>query len=339
MKRRALGRQGLEVSALGLGTMGMSGVAGMPLMYGVPDEAEGIATIHRALDLGIDFFDTAEVYGPYANERLLGRALRGRRREQVVIATKFGFAFTPEGKIGGVDGRPQNVRRALDGCLERLGVEYIDLWYQHRRDRNVPIEETVGAMAEQVRAGKVRYLGLSEMGADTLRRAHAVHPISALQSEWSLWERNLEQPGADGSPSLVASCRELGIGLVPYSPLGRGFLGGALPDPSTLPESDYRRHDPRFQGEHYAHNLRLLEAVRKVAARHAAEPAQVALAWLLARGNDVVPIPGTKRRRYLEINAAAASLQLGAEDLSELEGLGTASGPRYTERMMSMIER
>jgi aryl-alcohol dehydrogenase-like predicted oxidoreductase len=248
MQKRALGTQGLSVSALGLGTMGMSGVAGMPLMYGAPDEAEGIATIHRALELGIDFFDTAEVYGPYVNEELLARAL-GTRRHEVVIATKFGFALTADGKMAGVDGSPANVRRALEGCLQRLGTDHIDLWYQHRRDRSVPIEETVGVMAEQVKAGKVRYLGLSEMSAETIRRAHAVHPISAVQSEWSLWERNLEEPGADGSASIVATCRELGIGLVPYSPLGRGFLGGTLPDPATLPDSDYRKHDPRLQGD------------------------------------------------------------------------------------------
>lgn len=318
--------------------MGMSGVAGMPLMYGAHDDTEGIATIHRALDLGIDFFDTAEVYGPYTNEALLGRALAGRR-EQAIIATKFGFAITPEQRIGGVDGRPENVRRALDGCLRRLGVDHIDLWYQHRRDRSVPIEETVGVMAEQVRAGKVRFLGLSEMSGATLRKAHAVHPISVLQSEWSLWERNLERRGEDGSPSVLETCRELGIGIVPYSPLGRGFLGGAVPDPATLPESDYRKHDPRFQGEHYRHNLRILDTVRRIATAHSAEPAQVALAWLLARGPDVVPIPGTKRRRYLEINAGAIDLRLAPDDLAALEIGDEVRGPRYTERALAMIER
>jgi aryl-alcohol dehydrogenase-like predicted oxidoreductase len=338
MQKRALGTQGLSVSALGLGTMGMSGVAGMPLMYGAPDEAEGIATIHRALELGIDFFDTAEVYGPYVNEELLARAL-GTRRHEVVIATKFGFALTADGKMAGVDGSPANVRRALEGCLQRLGTDHIDLWYQHRRDRSVPIEETVGVMAEQVKAGKVRYLGLSEMSAETIRRAHAVHPISAVQSEWSLWERNLEEPGADGSASIVATCRELGIGLVPYSPLGRGFLGGTLPDPATLPDSDYRKHDPRLQGDNYQRNLRLLTAVNRMAAVREATPAQVALAWLLAKGNDVVPIPGTKRRRYLEENIGAITLTLSAAELAELDALGTAAGPRYTERALSMIER
>ena len=338
MQKRALGTQGLSVSALGLGTMGMSGVAGMPLMYGAPDEAEGIATIHHALDLGIDFFDTAEVYGPYVNEELLARAL-GKRRHDVVIATKFGFSITPDGKMAGVDGSPANVRRALEGCLQRLGTDHIDLWYQHRRDRSVPIEETVGVMAEQVKAGKVRYLGLSEMSADTIRRAHAVHPISAIQSEWSLWERNLEETGADGSASIVATCRELGIGLVPYSPLGRGFLGGTLPDPQQLPQSDYRRHDPRLQGENYARNLALLAAVQKIAAAHDAKPAQIALAWLLQRGLDIVPIPGTKRRSYLDINAQAAALTLTASEIAEIDAIGGAAGPRYTPKAMEWIDR
>ena len=339
MEHRNLGSQGLRVSALGLGTMGMTGVAGMPDMYGVPDEAEGIATIQRALDLGIDFFDTAEVYGPWTNEALLARALAGRRG-QVIIATKFGFALSADGRMTGIDGRPQNVRRALDGCLQRLGTDYIDLWYQHRLDRSVPIEETVGAMAEQVRAGKVRFLGLSEMGAATIRRAHAVHPISAVQSEYSLWERNIEEPAPDGSPGVLDTCRELGIGTVPYSPLGRGFLTGALPAPDELPESDYRRrHDPRFAAGHYQRNLARLEAVRRVAARHGATGAQVALAWLLHRGPDVVPIPGTKRVSYLEDNAGAAGLQLTAPDLAELDALGKADGPRYTERAMAAIDR
>jgi aryl-alcohol dehydrogenase-like predicted oxidoreductase len=338
MKRRALGSQGLEVSSIGLGTMGMTGVAGMPELYGATDEAESISTIRRALDIGIDFFDTAEVYGPGANELLLAKALEGRR-DRAVIATKFGFKFSLEGKIAGVDGRPENVRRALDGCLQRLGTDHIDLWYQHRRDREVPIEDTVGAMAEQVKAGKVRFLGLSEMSAETIRRAHAVHPISAVQSEYSVWERNLEHRSMAGGPGVIETCRELGIGIVPYSPLGRGFLGGQLPDPATLPDNDYRRHDPRFQGENYEHNRRLLEAVNAVAARHEAKPAQVALAWLLARGPDIVPIPGTKRRSYLEVNAEAVHLTLTPADLAELDALGPASGERYTERGMATIER
>jgi aryl-alcohol dehydrogenase-like predicted oxidoreductase len=339
MQRRRLGTQGLEVSTIGLGTMGMTGIAGMPDVYGATDEAEGIATIRRALDLGIDFFDTAEVYGPGANEVLLAKALEGRR-ERAIIATKFGFRISMDGKITGVDGSPANVRRALDGCLQRLGTDHIDLWYQHRRDRAVPIEETVGVMAEQVKAGKVRYLGLSEMSAETIRRAHAVHPISAVQSEYSVWERNLEDRGLDGGPSVLETCRDLGIGLVPYSPLGRGFFGGSLPeDPSTLPESDYRRNDPRFQGENYARNRTLLAAIEAIASRHEAKPAQVALAWLIARGPDIVPIPGTKRRSYLEVNAEAVHLTLTPAELTEIDAIGHASGPRYTERAMAMIER
>jgi aryl-alcohol dehydrogenase-like predicted oxidoreductase len=338
MHRRRLGGEGLEVSALGLGTMGMTGVAGMPLMYGPPDEDEGIATIERALELGIDFFDTAEVYGPFTNEELLAKAL-GARRTDVVIATKFGFAIDEAGKMVGVDGRPENVRRALDGCLQRLGTDYLDLWYQHRRDRSVPIEDTVGAMAEQVKAGKVRYLGLSEMSAATIRRAHAVHPISALQSEYSLWERNIERRGDDGSPSILETCRELNIGIVPYSPLGRGFLSGKLPEPDTLSDTDYRRLDPRFSREHYAQNLARLQTVKDIATTLGVEPAQVALAWLLARGSDVVPIPGTKRRSFLEVNAGAAELELTTQDLARLDQLEDASGPRYTPRAMEMIER
>jgi len=331
MRLRKLGTQGLEVSAIGLGAMGMSGVAGMANMYGAVDEAEAIATLHRAIDLGVTFIDTAEVYGPYANESLVGRALAGRR-ERAVIATKFGFRLE-DGKRLGVDGSPANVRRAIDGSLERLGVDHIDLWYQHRRDREVPIEDTVGAMAEQVRAGKVRYLGLSEVGVETLRRAHAVHPISALQSEYSVWERNLE----DG---VLEACRALGIGIVPYSPLGRGFLGGKLPDPATLPPEDYRRKfDPRFQPDNYARNLATLREVERIAAGHGASAAQVALAWLLHQGDDIVPIPGTKRRKYLEENAAAAELALTAQDLAALKALQPAAGPRYTETAMASIER
>ncbi|MCU0759624.1 MAG: aldo/keto reductase [Steroidobacteraceae bacterium] len=337
MKQRALGRQGLVVPAIGLGTMGMTGVAGMPEMYGAADEAEGIATIHRALELGVNFFDTAEVYGPYSNEELLGRALAGRRHE-AIIATKFGFRIV-EGRIAGQDSRPENVRAALEGCLRRLGTDHVDLWYQHRLDRSVPIEETVGVMAEQVKAGKVRYLGLSEVGVDTIRRAHAVHPISALQSEYSLWERNLEAPSPGGQPAVLQVCRELGIGIVPYSPLGRGFLTGTVARAEQLPERDYRRHDPRYVGDNYDRNQRLLEAVRSVAARRGAEPAQVALAWLLQRGEDVVPIPGTKRRRYLEVNAAAAELALEPADLATIDAAGPVSGARYTERSLATIDR
>jgi aryl-alcohol dehydrogenase-like predicted oxidoreductase len=331
MPRRRLGRQGLEVSALGLGIMGISGVAGMPDMYGKPDVDEGIATIQRALDLGIDFIDTAEVYGPFSNEEVLGRALRGRR-EQAIIATKFGFRLTPEGRVQGVNSHPDHVRKVIDESLARLGTDYIDLWYQHRLDRDVPIEETVGAMAEQVRAGKVRYLGLSEVGAATLRRAHAVHPISALQSEYSIWERNIEG-------EVMDTCRELGIGIVPYSPLGRGFLTGAVATPDALEPQDYRRNDPRWQGDNFARNQRIVAAVRAVAERHGATPAQIALAWLLAQGDDVVPIPGTKRRRWLEDNAGAARITLTAADLGELDAVGQTSGARYVERAMAMIDR
>jgi aryl-alcohol dehydrogenase-like predicted oxidoreductase len=331
MPRRRLGRQGLETSALGLGIMGISGVAGMPDMYGKPDVEEGIATIQRALDLGIDFIDTAEVYGPWSNEEVLGRALRGRRA-QAIIATKFGFRLTPEGKVQGVNSHPDHVRKVIDESLARLGTDYIDLWYQHRLDRDVPIEETVGAMAEQVRAGKVRYLGLSEVGAATLRRAHAVHPISALQSEYSIWERNIEG-------EVMDTCRELGIGIVPYSPLGRGFLTGAVATPDALEPQDYRRNDPRWQGDNFARNQRIVEAVRAVAAQHSATAAQVALAWLLAQGDDIVPIPGTKRRRWLEDNAGAAQVRLSAADLAALDAPGQTAGARYVERAMAMIDR
>lgn len=337
MHLRKLGTQGLEVSAIGLGTMGMAGVAGMGDMYGPTDDAESIATIHRALDLGVNFFDTAEIYGPYANEQLLGRGLAGHR-DRAIVATKFGFRIE-DGRMAGVDGRPENVRRAIDGSLERLGVGHIDLWYQHRRDRDVPIEETVGAMAEQVRAGKVRFLGLSEVGAATLARAHAEHPITALQSEYSLWERNLEQPSPGGRPSVVEVCRELGIGIVPYSPLGRGFLTGTVGRAEELPERDYRRHDPRYGGENYDRNQRLLAATQAVAARHQATAAQVALAWLLHRGEDIVPIPGTKRRKWLEANAAAVDLVLDASDLATIDAAGPVSGARYGEKSLATIDR
>jgi aryl-alcohol dehydrogenase-like predicted oxidoreductase len=327
MKLRKLGRQGLEVSALGLGCMGMSH------FYGTPDDTESMATIHRAVDLGVTFFDTAEVYGPYINEQLVGRALKDRRHA-VVIATKFGFRIK-DGKITGTDSRPEQVRAAVEGSLQRLGTDHIDLLYQHRVDRQVPIEEVVGAMAELVRAGKVRYLGLSEAGADTIRRAHAVHPISALQSEYSLWERNLE-------PQILPLLRELGIGLVPFSPLGRGFLTGSVTRAEQYPEEDYRRKDPRLQGENFDRNVRMAAAVGALASQKAATPGQVALAWLLHQGEDVVPIPGTKRRRYLEENVAAAELSLSPAEsrrLDEALPRGGASGPRYGAEMMAMVDR
>ena len=331
MHVRPLGRQGLKVSAIGLGTMGMTGVAGMEDMYGPADETESIATLQRALDIGVTFFDTAEVYGPYRNEEIVARGLRGRR-EQAVIASKFGFLIAADGKIAGVDGSPANARRALEGCLQRLSTDYIDLWYLHRLDRTVPIEESVGAMADQVRAGKVRYLGLSEVGVATLRRAHAVHPISALQSEYSLWERNIEG-------EVLDTCRELGIGIVPYSPLGRGFLSGQIARAEALPASDYRHHDLRYQSNNYDRNRTIVNVLSQLAAAHACSAAQIALAWLLHQGGDIVPIPGTKRRAYLEANAAAADIRLAADELAQLSALSSAAGARYNERSMATIDR
>jgi aryl-alcohol dehydrogenase-like predicted oxidoreductase len=325
LDRRKLGRQGLEVSELGLGCMGMSHA------YGVPDDDESVLTIHRAFDLGVDFFDTAEIYGPYTNEELVGRALRDRR-DRVVIATKFGFRIE-SGKTTGTDSRPEHVRDAVTGSLRRLGTDRIDLLYQHRVDKNVPIEDTVGAMAELVREGKVRFLGLSEAGADTLRRAHAVHPITALQSEYSLWERNLEL-------DILPVLRELGIGLVPFSPLGRGFLTGTAKRAEDYPEGDYRRtSDPRIQGENFDANLRLAARVREIAEGLGATASQVALAWLLARGDDIVPIPGTKRRTFLAENLAAAELELTEEARMELDALTPARGPRYLPPQLATLDR
>jgi aryl-alcohol dehydrogenase-like predicted oxidoreductase len=323
MKQRTLGTQGLTVSELGLGCMGMT------YAYGAADETEAIATIHRAIDLGITFLDTAEIYGPFTNEELVGRAIAGRR-DQVVVATKFGFSFG-EGRPRGVDGSPQNVKRVADASLGRLKIDAIDLYYQHRRDPNVPIEETVGAMKELVTAGKVRYLGLSEVGPETLRRANAVHPISALQSEYSLFERGVET-------RVLPMLRELGIGFVPYSPLGRGFLTGAV-TLEGLEADDFRRTTPRFSAESIKKNEVLVDVVKRVAVRHNATPAQIALAWVLAQGNDIAPIPGTKRVRYLEDNAGAVGVRLNAGDLSELNALeANVAGARYSEQMMAMIE-
>jgi len=327
LPKRRLGRQGLEVSALGLGCMGMS------QSYGAADEAESIATIHRALDLGVTFFDTAEVYGPFTNEDLVGRALAGRRHE-VVIATKFGFRIV-EGKSAGVDSRPEHVREVAEASLRRLRTDFIDLLYQHRVDPAVPIEDVVGAMADLVREGKVRFLGLSEAGEETIRRAHAVHPISALQSEYSLWERNLE-------PRIIPLLRELGIGLVPFSPLGRGFLTGIAKRGEEYSEDDFRRGDPRFAGENFDANMRAAATVRELAKRKSATPAQVALAWLLHKGDWIVPIPGTKRRRYLEENVGAAALTLSPAEVSELDSAlapEKVAGPRYNERLMSLVDR
>ena len=327
---RTLGPQGLTVSALGLGCMGMS------QSYGTPeerDERESIATIHRSLELGVTFFDTAEVYGPYTNEELVGRALRGRR-DRAMIATKFGFKIE-NGIIRGMDSRPEHVREAVEGSLRRLASDRIDLLYQHRVDPAVPIEETVGAMADLVREGKVRFLGLSEAGEQTIRRAHAVHPISALQSEYSLWERNLE-------PRIIPLLRQLGIGLVPFSPLGRGFLTGAVHRAEDYPAGDYRRNDPRYQGQNFDANMRAASAVREIAARKGVTPAQIALAWLLHKGSDVVPIPGTKRRRYLEENLGAAAVTLSPEEMAELDAAlppEKVAGPRYNEQLMAQVDR
>ncbi len=325
MNKRTLGSQGLVVSAEGLGCMGMS------QSYGPADEQESLATIDRAIELGIDFFDTAEVYGPYKNEELLGRALRGRR-DRVIIATKFGWKIE-DGKMTGVDS--SRIRDAVDGSLRRLETDHIDLLYQHRVDPKIPIEDVVRTMSDLVREGKVRFLGLSEAGEQTIRRAHAVHPITALQSEYSLWERNLE-------PRIIPLLRELGIGLVPFSPLGRGFLAGSAKRAEEYPENDFRRNDPRFQGENFDANVRAASIVRDIATSRNATPAQIALTWLLHKGDDIVPIPGTKRRKYLEENAAAASITLSANEMKRLdESLRpeAISGPRYNERAMGWVDR
>ncbi|MEK6289737.1 MAG: aldo/keto reductase [Acidobacteriota bacterium] len=327
MKKRKLGTQGLVVSEQGLGCMGMSE------FYGATDEAESLDALHRAVELGIDFFDTSDMYGPYKNEELLGKAF-GSRRDEVIIATKFGIQRDPASPTGrSINGRPEYVREACDGSLKRLGVELIDLYYQHRVDTNVPIEDTVGAMADLVQAGKVRYLGLSEAGPQTIRRAHAVHPISALQTEYSLWSRDPED-------EILATVRELGIGFVAYSPLGRGFLTGQIKSIDDLAADDYRRYSPRFQEENFSKNLELVTRVTELARERGAAPGQLALAWVLAQGEDIVPIPGTKRRSYLEENAAASQVELNAEDLARLDELapkGVAAGMRYPEAMMRFV--
>jgi aryl-alcohol dehydrogenase-like predicted oxidoreductase len=326
MRTRTLGRNGLVVSEQGLGCMGMS------FAYGPADEGESVATLERALELGITFFDTAEIYGPHTNERLVGRVL-GPVRDRVVIATKFGFRIDASGPPFVLDSSPANVRRACEASLERLGTDYIDLYYQHRVDPAVPIEETVGAMAELVREGKVRFLGLSEASPETLRRAHAVHPIAALQSEYSLWTRDPEE-------GVLATCRELGVGFVAYSPLGRGFLTGAIGSPAALDEKDWRRGNPRFSGENFEKNRALVEPLRALAAEKGCTPAQLALAWVLARGRDIVPIPGTKRRRWLEENAGAAAVTFSAGDLARLDAAlpkGAAAGERYPAGAMKTI--
>jgi aryl-alcohol dehydrogenase-like predicted oxidoreductase len=325
MKTRRLGNEGLEVSAEGLGCMGMSE------FYGHADEQEAIATIHRALELGVTLLDTADMYGPFTNERLVGRAIAGRR-EQVVLATKFGNERREDGSWVGINGRPEYVHSACEASLTRLGVEHIDLYYQHRVDKTVPIEETVGAMAELVAQGKVRHLGLSEASPETIRRAHAVHPIAALQTEYSLWSR-------DPEAAILPTVRELGIGFVAYSPLGRGFLSGAYKKPEDLPEDDFRRRHPRFQGENFRRNLELVERVEEIAAEKGVTAGQLALAWVLSRGEDVVPIPGTKRRSYLEENVAAAAIELTEDEQARIEQAapaGATAGDRYAD--MSTID-
>jgi aryl-alcohol dehydrogenase-like predicted oxidoreductase len=327
MQRRKLGRQGLEVAAIGLGCMGMSWA------YGSADESDSVRVLHRAIEIGVNFWDTAEMYGPFKNEELLGRALKGKRRQDVVIATKFAMKFGPNGEVLGLDSSPAHIKSSIEGSLRRLGTDYIDLYYQHRLDPKTPIEDTVGAMADLVKAGKVRYIGLSEVGPSTIRRAHAVHPLTAVQSEYSLWTRDIEK--------VLPTMRELRIGLVAYSPIGRGFLSGKIRKPTDLSESDWRRTNPRFQRGNFEHNLKLVEIIEEIAGANRVTPSQIALAWVLRRGNDIVPIPGTRHVHYLEENAKATDINLPEASWDELDNALNSfnvAGARYHEAALNLLD-
>ena len=327
MERRQLGREGLEVGAIGLGCMGMSWA------YGSADESDSVRVLHRAIEIGVNFWDTAEMYGPFKNEELLGRALKGKRRQDVVIATKFAMKFGPNGEVLGLDSSPAHIKWSIEGSLRRLGTDYIDLYYQHRLDPKTPIEDTVGAMADLVKAGKVRYIGLSEVGPSTIRRAHVIHPLTAVQSEYSLWTRDIEK--------VLPTMRELRIGLVAYSPIGRGFLSGKIRKPTDLSESDWRRTNPRFERGNFEHNLKLVEIVEEIAGANRVTPSQIALAWVLRRGNDIVPIPGTRHVHYLEENAKAAGVILSEASWAELDKAVDSfnvAGARYLEAGLKMLD-